>query len=151
MIHLLTVDKFQRNTRDAFWREFSFWVAFPSSMASSPERPWGLITQSVLLNTLKVNMAFEVVYPPTSLAEDCQSLRPLKANDWYCPRKWDHFLCWPRVQGNKIVAIPCNASAAFVELVTLKSTQQRLIPGMHNKRHKMLGSTPHSTYCAGTS
>ena len=89
---------------------------------------------SVLLNTLKVEMAFEVVFPPTNLAEDCQSLRPTKANDWYCPRKWDHFLCWPRIQGNKSVAIPCNASTVFMELVKTasKSTQERLIPGMHD-------------------
>ena len=74
-------------------------------------------------------MAFQVVYPPTSFAEDCQSSRPLKADDGYCPRKWDHFLCWPTVQGNKTVAIPCNASLAFVELVSSKSTQKRLVPG----------------------
>ena len=74
-------------------------------------------------------MAFQVVYPPTSFAEDCQSSRPLKTDDGYCPRKWDHFLCWPTVQGNKTVAIPCNASLAFVELVSSKSTQKRLVPG----------------------
>ena len=74
-------------------------------------------------------VAFEIVSPP----DDCQSSpRPfLQAGDGYCAEKFDHFLCWPSIKGNKTVAIPCNASVAFVALVTSKSSsdEQSEIPG----------------------
>ncbi|TRY63693.1 hypothetical protein TCAL_00396 [Tigriopus californicus] len=35
----------------------------------------------------------------------------------YCPRHWDHLLCWPLGKSNATLGIPCNASRSFVEIV----------------------------------
>eukprot|EP00094_Tigriopus_californicus_P000406 TCALIF_00395-PA protein Name:"Protein of unknown function" AED:0.31 eAED:0.31 QI:0/0.5/0.33/0.66/0.5/1/3/0/111 len=50
----------------------------------------------------------------------------------YCPRHWDHLLCWPLGKSNATLGIPCNASRSFVEIVlsSRPTIHTEDIPGM---------------------
>ena len=65
--------------------------------------------------------------PHTSSANQC-----LTSETSGCPQKWDTFLCWPQSEADSVVAIPCNASHPFVEIVTetRPSLTKELIPGL---------------------
>lgn len=64
------------------------------------------------------------------LAEECLSAKE-DSMDFSCPQKWDHLLCWPQTKANLTVAIPCNASLSFVDIITTSrpSLSPNQIPG----------------------
>ena len=51
----------------------------------------------------------------------------------FCGRHWDHLLCWPLSKTNQTLAIPCNASRSFVEIIIASRPTIRTeeIPGTY--------------------
>jgi len=84
--------------------------------------------------TFIAKMSFEVVQPEDAEnAADCERhLGPQIANNnSFCSTKWDQLLCWPPTRINSTVAIPCNASKIFLEIVVSSRANvvKEAIPG----------------------
>lgn len=79
-------------------------------------------------------MSVEMVKSPADTASGCfqQSILELELTEPHCPRHWDHLLCWPQTPSNRTVAIPCQASKAFVKIVlsSRPTIERHLIPGL---------------------
>ena len=67
-----------------------------------------------------------IAQPLTSLAEECASSTNETSG---CAPKWDTFLCWPQSEVERMVAIPCNASDPFVQIVRETRPDISHIPG----------------------
>ncbi len=64
---------------------------------------------------------FEKVEPPATDGSGCKNsssgLHDLESSP-HCDSHWDNLLCWPQAEANTTLAIFCNASKSFVEIVT---------------------------------
>lgn len=100
------------------------------AMLNSPDSS----VPSNLFDKMVADILVKVVEPPTANAKECYTESDHSmANS--CQHKWDHLLCWPPTEMETTVAIPCNASVSFVDIVTSSkpSISSDLIPGMQSR------------------
>ena len=84
-----------------------------------------------LKSTMPRSNRLIVSQPPTSSAEECISSWQ---NSSGCSPKWDEFLCWPHSENDVMVAIPCNASDPFVQIVKDTRPDISHIPGRYTSK-----------------
>lgn len=82
--------------------------------------------------------------PPTSLAEECEAFSMHEISFGSCAPKWDTFLCWPQSEVDRMVAIPCNASDPFVQIVKETRPDISHIPGDTSLITNQSNGTPRS-------
>ena len=114
-------------------RRYNLWSSFFTARWESEEPLYSSLAFSEA-KTFIAKMSFEVVQPEDAEnAADCERhLGPQIANNnSFCSTKWDQLLCWPPTRINSTVAIPCNASKIFLEIVVSSRANvvKEAIPG----------------------